>query len=108
MIHTEVSANVVAAIVSEWTGVPIGQMLQDEMNIVRELPLHLAERVTGQPFALKQISERILMARAGLADPGRPTGVFMLTGPSGTGKTETALAIAEKCMAASIISLLLI
>ncbi|WP_242658768.1 AAA family ATPase [Cronobacter sakazakii] len=96
MIHTEVSANVVAAIVSEWTGVPIGQMLQDEMNIVRELPLHLAERVTGQPFALKQISERILMARAGLADPGRPTGVFMLTGPSGTGKTETALAIAEK------------
>lgn len=96
MIHTEVSANVVAAIVSEWTGVPIGQMLQDEMNIVRELPLHLAERVTGQPFALKQISERILMARAGLADPSRPTGVFMLTGPSGTGKTETALAIAEK------------
>lgn len=95
MVHSEVSAEVVAAIVSEWTGIPVGQMLQDEMNIVRELPVRLAERVTGQPFALKQISERIFMARAGLADPVRPTGVFMLTGPSGTGKTETALAIAE-------------
>ncbi|EOU9531425.1 type VI secretion system ATPase TssH [Cronobacter dublinensis] len=95
MVHAEVSAEVVAAIVSEWTGIPVGQMLQDEMNVVRELPVRLAERVTGQPCALKQISERILTARAGLADPCRPTGVFMLTGPSGTGKTETALAIAE-------------
>ncbi|EOV9006684.1 type VI secretion system ATPase TssH [Cronobacter malonaticus] len=96
MVYTEVSAEVIATIVSEWTGIPVGQMLQDEMNIVRELPERLAERVTGQSYALKQISDRILTARAGLADPGRPTGVFMLTGPSGTGKTETALAIAEK------------
>ncbi|EPN9525628.1 type VI secretion system ATPase TssH [Cronobacter malonaticus] len=96
MVYAEVSAEVVADVVSEWTGIPVGRMLQDEINIVHELPVHLAEHVTGQHFALKQISERILVSRAGLSDPGRPTGVFMLTGPSGTGKTETALAIAEK------------
>lgn len=86
---------VVAAIVADWTGIPAGRMVKDEASQVLELPARLAQRVTGQDGALAQIGERIQTARAGLGDPRKPVGVFMLAGPSGVGKTETALALAE-------------
>ncbi|MGX5944808.1 AAA family ATPase [Escherichia coli] len=91
----EVSAAVVAAIVSDWTGIPAGRMVKDEASQILELPARLAQRVTGQRDALAQIGERIQTARTGLGDPRKPVGVFLLAGPSGVGKTETALALAE-------------
>ncbi|EBP1156653.1 type VI secretion system ATPase TssH [Salmonella enterica subsp. enterica] len=95
VVFPEVSAAVVAAIVADWTGIPAGRMVKDEASQVLELPARLAQRVTGQDGALAQIGERIQTARAGLGDPRKPVGVFMLAGPSGVGKTETALALAE-------------
>ncbi|MGE9553384.1 type VI secretion system ATPase TssH [Erwinia amylovora] len=96
MVQAEVNAGVIASIVADWTGIPVGQMMKDDIRAVLELPQRLAERVIGQEFALHQVSESIQTARAGLADPKKPIGVFMLVGPSGVGKTETALAIAEQ------------
>jgi len=95
VVFPEVSAAVVAAIVADWTGIPAGRMVKDEASQVLELPARLAQRVVGQNSALAQIGERIQTARAGLSDPCKPVGVFMLAGPSGVGKTETALALAE-------------
>ncbi|EAA7193222.1 type VI secretion system ATPase TssH [Salmonella enterica subsp. enterica serovar Napoli] len=95
VVFPEVSAAVVAAIVADWTGIPAGRMVKDEASQVLELPARLAQRVTGQDGALAQIGERIQTARAGLGDPRKPVGVFMLAGPSGVGKTETALALTE-------------
>lgn len=94
-IYPEVSAAVVAAIVSDWTGIPVGRMVKDEASAVLDLPVQLARRVIGQDNALVQIGERIQTARSGLTDPNKPVGVFLLVGPSGVGKTETALALAE-------------
>ncbi len=96
LVHAEVNADVIGSIVADWTGIPVGQMLKDDLCAVLELPQRLAERVIGQDDALRLVSESIQTARAGLADPRKPVGVFMLTGPSGVGKTETALAIAEQ------------
>ncbi|AXF77606.1 type VI secretion system ATPase TssH [Erwinia tracheiphila] len=96
MVMAEVNADVIASIVADWTGIPVGQMMKDDIRAVLELPQRLTERVIGQEFALNQVSESIQTARAGLADPKKPIGVFMLVGPSGVGKTETALAIAEQ------------
>ncbi|WP_342754618.1 type VI secretion system ATPase TssH [Pantoea sp. MBD-2R] len=96
LVHAEVNAEVIGSIVADWTGIPVGQMLKDDIRAVLELPQRLAERVIGQDHALRQVSESIQTARAGLADPCKPIGVFMLAGPSGVGKTETALAIAEQ------------
>lgn len=95
VVFPEVNAAVVAAIVADWTGIPAGRMVKDEASQVLELPSRLAQRVTGQDGALAQIGERIQTARAGLGDPRKPVGVFLLAGPSGVGKTETALALAE-------------
>lgn len=96
LVQAEVNAGVVASIVAKWTGIPVGQVLKDDRNAVLELPQRLAERVIGQRSALDRVCESIQTARAGLADPRKPSGVFMLVGPSGVGKTETALAIAEQ------------
>ena len=96
LVQAEVNAEVIGAIVADWTGIPVGQMLKDDIRAVLELPQRLAGRVIGQDYALHQVSESIQTARAGLADPRKPVGVFMLVGPSGVGKTETALAIAEQ------------
>ncbi|TDM05867.1 MAG: type VI secretion system ATPase TssH [Ideonella sp. MAG2] len=85
----------VAAVVSEWTGVPAGQMLKDDVRAMAQLQARLETRVLGQSWALRTIADRIKAARAQLTDPGKPLGVFMLVGPSGVGKTETALALAE-------------
>jgi len=94
-VFPEVDEAIVAEIVSDWTGVPVGRMVTDEITAVRTLPSTLEARVIGQPDALHQIGERVQTARAGLTDPKKPLGVFLLVGPSGVGKTETALALGE-------------
>jgi type VI secretion system protein VasG len=90
-----VNGQIVAEVISGWTGIPIGKMVADEINAVLELHKTLGERVLGQDHALEAISQRIRTSRAGLTDPKRPIGVFLLVGTSGVGKTETALALAD-------------
>lgn len=95
LLRVCVDAQVVADVISGWTGIPVGKMLKDEIQTVLHLKNLLEERVVGQSYALDAIAQRIRTARAGLDDPGRPVGVFLLVGPSGVGKTETALALAD-------------
>ncbi|AOK47360.1 ClpV1 family T6SS ATPase [Burkholderia sp. MSMB617WGS] len=95
LVFPEVDEAIVAQIVADWTGIPVGRMVTDEVAAVRALPATLEARVIGQADALRQIGERVQTARAGLSDPHKPLGVFLLAGPSGVGKTETALALAE-------------
>jgi len=95
LIQPVVNGQSVAEIISGWTGIPIGKMVADEINAVLNLAATLRERVLGQDHALEAIAQRIRTSRAGLTDPKRPIGVFMLVGTSGVGKTETALALAE-------------
>lgn len=90
-----VDSQAVAEVVSGWTGIPVGRMLTDEIKKVTELKERLSARVVGQSHALESIAKRIQTARASLVDPRRPVGVFLLVGPSGVGKTETALSLAE-------------
>ncbi len=90
-----VDAQAVATVVGDWTGIPVGRMLKDEIETVLNLDVHLAKRVIGQDHAMKMIAKRIQTSRAGLDNPSKPIGVFMLAGTSGVGKTETALALAE-------------
>lgn len=95
MVHPQVDAHVVSAIVADWTGIPVGRMVQNEIDALLDLPAHMRARVVGQDAAISRISERVRTSRAGLGDPGKPVGVFLLVGPSGVGKTETALSLAE-------------
>ncbi len=95
LIRVCVDANIVGDVVSAWTGIPIGKMLKDEVETALSLESHLGRRVIGQDHALGMISERIRTSKASLEDPSKPIGVFMLVGPSGVGKTETALALAD-------------
>ncbi|OZI20163.1 ClpV1 family T6SS ATPase [Bordetella genomosp. 9] len=90
-----VDRHAVAAVVQDWTGIPVGRMLNDEIDGLLELDRTLDRRIVGQPAATACIARRIQTARAGLDRPGRPVGVFLLAGPSGVGKTETALALAD-------------
>ena len=90
-----VDAQITGEVISAWTGIPVGKMQQDEINTVLSLQSLLGSRVIGQTHALDAISQRISTSRAGLDDPGKPVGVFMFVGPSGVGKTETALALAD-------------
>jgi type VI secretion system protein VasG len=90
-----VDAHIVGDVVSAWTGIPIGKMMKDEVQAVLQLESHLGRRVIGQNHALGMISERIRTSKAGLEDPSKPIGVFLLVGPSGVGKTETALTMAD-------------
>ncbi len=85
----------VAHVVGDWTGVPVGRMVRDEMASILSLGDTLKSRVVGQSAALDEIAKRVRTSRAGLADPQKPIGVFLLCGPSGVGKTETALSLAE-------------
>ncbi|UWQ35256.1 type VI secretion system ATPase TssH (plasmid) [Leisingera sp. M527] len=85
----------VASVVGDWTGIPVGRMVKDEIETILNLEEHLAKRVIGQDHAMKMIAKRIQTSRAGLDNPNKPIGVFMLAGTSGVGKTETALALAE-------------
>ncbi|MCO5358093.1 type VI secretion system ATPase TssH [Acidovorax kalamii] len=95
LLHPVVDAGVVAAVVAEWTGIPVGRMVRDEVKSVLTLAQTLEKRVIGQRHGLEAITRRIQTARAQLDNPSKPIGVFLLAGPSGVGKTETALSLAE-------------
>ncbi len=95
LVQPVVDRQAVAAVVSGWTGIPVGKMVLDEIKTVLGLRARLEERVVGQGHALEAVARRIQTARANLVDPRRPVGVFLLVGPSGVGKTETALALSE-------------
>ena len=95
LILPSVDANAVATVVGDWTGIPVGRMVKDEIATVMELSKLLGERVIGQDHGLEMIAKRIQTSRAKLDNPNKPIGVFMLCGPSGVGKTETALTLAE-------------
>jgi type VI secretion system protein VasG len=95
LIPIQVDGIVIAEIVAAWTGIPLGKMVKDEIRTVRQLKPALEARVIGQDHALEAIAQRVRTARANLEDPNKPKGVFLFVGPSGVGKTETALALAD-------------
>jgi type VI secretion system protein VasG len=95
LILPTVDQQAVASVVGDWTGIPVGRMVKNEIETVLKLADTLGQRVIGQGHALEMIASRIKTSRAGLENPSKPIGVFMLAGPSGVGKTETALALAE-------------
>jgi len=95
LIRVCVDASIVGEVISGWTGIPVGKMQRDETGTVLQLEGHLGKRLIGQSHALELISRRIRTSRAGIEDPNKPKGVFMLVGPSGVGKTETALALSD-------------
>jgi len=95
LVYPVVDGTAISEIVAGWTGIPIGKMVRDEVETVLSLKDRLAKRVVGQDHALEAIAQRIRTARADLADPRRPQGVFLLVGPSGVGKTETGIALAD-------------
>ena len=95
MVPLCVDAGVIARVISNWTGIPVGKMMTNEIDTVLRLKEKMGRRIIGQDQALDAISRRIRTYRADLDDPGKPVGVFLLVGPSGIGKTETALTLAE-------------
>ncbi|MEP7341355.1 MAG: type VI secretion system ATPase TssH, partial [Acidobacteriota bacterium] len=95
LMQPAVTAQTIAEVISGWTGIPVGKMVANEIHTVLQLSERLRQRVIGQDHALEAISQRIRTARANLTDPRRPVGVFLLVGPSGVGKTETALTLAD-------------
>jgi type VI secretion system protein VasG len=95
MMQVSVDAQIVGEVISAWTGIPLGKMVRNEIETVLTLDEHLKKRVIGQDHALAAIAQRILTSRANLDDPVKPVGVFLLVGPSGVGKTETAIALSD-------------
>src|SRR5213596_3137023 len=95
LVPVVVDANLIGQVISGWTGIPAGKMLRDEVNVTLNLERHLEARIIGQSHSLEAISRRIRTSRAGIEDPNKPVGVFLLVGPSGVGKTETALALSD-------------
>ncbi|WP_223512931.1 type VI secretion system ATPase TssH [Pseudomonas sp. GL-R-26] len=95
LVPEQVDAKTVAAVIAGWTGIPVGKMLADEAHAVRTLGQRMGLRVMGQSIALGTIAQRLQAYRAGLTDPQKPVGVFLLVGPTGVGKTETAYALAD-------------
>ncbi|MGI9949328.1 type VI secretion system ATPase TssH [Vibrio hyugaensis] len=96
LVHFEVGPDEVSHVISDWTGIPMGKMLQDEAETTLKLKESLTQSIKGQEYAIDALSEGIQTAKAGLGTPDAPTGVFLLVGPSGVGKTETARAIADQ------------
>ena len=95
LMRVSVDSNLIGEVISGWTGIPVGKMLSDEVQTALKLEQLLGARVIGQDHALGVISMRIRTSKAGIEDPSKPIGVFMLAGPSGVGKTETALALSD-------------
>ncbi|WP_099608282.1 type VI secretion system ATPase TssH [Vibrio coralliilyticus] len=96
LVHFEVGPDEVSHVISDWTGIPMGKMLQDEGETTLKLKDSLTSNIKGQEYAIDALAEGIQTAKAGLGNPDAPTGVFLLVGPSGVGKTETARAIADQ------------
>lgn len=92
----DVDVQAIAEVIANWTGIPLGNMLRDDIHTTLNLEKNLQHRIIGQPYALKIITQNLQIARAQLTDPRKPRGIFLLVGPSGVGKTETALALAEQ------------
>jgi type VI secretion system protein VasG len=95
LVRTEVDPDVVAKVVSDWTGIPLGKVMRDEARNMIALEENLKQRIKGQDDAIGAITQVIQSAKAGIKDPNQPMGVFLLAGPSGVGKTETGLAVAD-------------
>jgi len=95
LVHADVDAEAVARVVASWTGIPVGKMSSDNLQTVLDLEAKLAGRVRGQPQALRTVAEVLRTSFAGIRNPGAPVGVLLFVGPSGVGKTETAIALAE-------------
>ncbi|HJF27199.1 MAG TPA: type VI secretion system ATPase TssH [Acinetobacter lwoffii] len=95
LVYERVNTQIINEIISDWTGIPVGKMLNDNILQILDLQNKLSERVMGQDHALEQLVQGIKTSKAGLEDPDKPQGVFLLTGPSGVGKTETALSLAQ-------------
>lgn len=96
LVFERVNAQIINEIISDWTGIPVGKMVNDEIKQILKLEEQLEQRVMGQDYALHQLVQGIKTSKAKLEDPNKPQGVFMLVGPSGVGKTETALALANE------------
>ncbi|MCI3877884.1 type VI secretion system ATPase TssH [Acinetobacter higginsii] len=96
LVFERVNAQIINEIISDWTGIPVGKMVNDEIKQILSLEDKLGERVMGQDYALTQLVQGIKTSKAKLEDPNKPQGVFLLIGPSGVGKTETALALANE------------
>ncbi|NHB59151.1 type VI secretion system ATPase TssH [Acinetobacter shaoyimingii] len=96
LVFERVNAHIINEIISDWTGIPVGKMVNDEIKQILTLEEKLEQRVMGQDYALHQLVQGIKTSKAKLEDPNKPQGVFMLVGPSGVGKTETALALANE------------
>jgi type VI secretion system protein VasG len=96
LVFERVNAQIINEIISDWTGIPVGKMMTDEIKQILNLEAKLEERVMGQDYALHQLVQGIKTSKAKLEDPNKPQGVFMLVGPSGVGKTETAYALANE------------
>lgn len=95
IVRTEVDPDVVAKVVSDWTGIPLGKVMRDEARNIINLEENLKQRIKGQDEALGVIAQTVKAAKSGIKDPNQPLGVFLLVGPSGVGKTETGLAVAD-------------
>jgi type VI secretion system protein VasG len=95
LVRVTVDASIVAEVIGGWTGIPVGSMMRDELGTLLVLEKHLGARVIGQDHALEVIARRMRTSKAGIEDPNKPKGVFLLVGPSGVGKTETALTLSE-------------
>lgn len=95
LVSPHVDKSQIAAVIAEWTGVPLNRLSQSEMSLITELPEWLGQKIQGQPLAIAHLHKHLLTARADLRRPGRPLGAFLLAGPSGVGKTETVLQLAE-------------
>ncbi|MCP4699198.1 MAG: type VI secretion system ATPase TssH [Gammaproteobacteria bacterium] len=95
LIHYEVTPEVVSQVIADWTGIPVGKMVKDEARSILSFKESLAQRIKGQGHALESIDQGVRASKAGLRNPDTPMGVFLLVGPSGTGKTETALGVAD-------------
>jgi len=95
LIQIEVNPDVVAQVVSDWTGIPLGKVLKDEAQTILNLDERMKERIKGQDHVLSSMAEVIRAAKSGIKNPNQPIGVFLLVGPSGTGKTESGLVLAD-------------
>ncbi|EER5994571.1 type VI secretion system ATPase TssH [Escherichia coli] len=95
LVSPHVDKKQIAAVIAEWTGVPLNRLSQNEMSVITDLPKWLGDTIKGQDLAIASLHKHLLTARADLRRPGRPLGAFLLAGPSGVGKTETVLQLAE-------------